>query len=106
MDKSLSQELQSENPLTKVKSMFQRKYPKASLEEIMQKYLRYMKKQFEETFDSSNSMSTWSQIQTVNADTQDAQDPEDDMDCTTLWDIVMKSDDKSSQANKKGKEVA
>ena len=71
VDHSLSQEVQSENSLTKIKRMFQRKYPKASPKEMMQNGLEYMKKQFKEIFDSSDSMSTGSQFQTAKADMQD-----------------------------------
>ena len=72
MDHSPSQEVQLENLLTKIKKMFQRKYPKPSSEEIMQKCLKYMKKQFKKIFDSSDSMSTGSQVQTTKVDIQDA----------------------------------
>ena len=54
----------------------------------------------------SDSISTGLKVQTVKADMQDAQYLEDDMDYTALWDVVIKNDSESSQANKKSKEVA
>jgi len=46
-----------------------------------------MKKRFEETFDSSDTMSTMS-----HSAMKDVQDPSEDMDYTALWETMMGGD--------------
>lgn len=60
-DQSISQVIQTENHLLKLKWIFQRKYYKVFSKENMKKCLDHMKKQFSKTFDASYAMSTESQ---------------------------------------------
>jgi len=82
--------------------MLQRKYPQASIEEIMQKYLEHIKKQF----DSSGTMSTVSY-----SSMKDVQDPNEDMDYTVLWEAVtggnnlMTENLRTTDVTSKGKEI-
>ena len=53
----------------------------------MQKYLEHIKKQFEETFDYSDTLST-----TSHSVMKDAQDPNEDMDYIAIQEAVMGGD--------------